>query len=83
MDKAFACNAGDRFYPWVGKIPWRRAWQPHSSILAWGIPWTEEAGGPQSTGPQSQPRLRLSTATLQNNRRVSIRGWKCGMLRVD
>ena len=20
----------------------------HSSILAWGIPWTEEAGGPQS-----------------------------------
>ena len=23
-------NAGDRrgFYPWVGKIPWRRSWQP-------------------------------------------------------
>ena len=21
-----------------------------SSILAWGIPWTEEPGGPQSTG---------------------------------
>ena len=22
----------------------------HSSILAWKIPWTEEPGGPQSTG---------------------------------
>ena len=46
-------NAGDmrcRFSPWVGKIPWRRAWQPHSSILAWRIPWTEETGGLQSMG---------------------------------
>ena len=25
----------------------------HSSILAWEIPWTEEPGGPQSTGPLS------------------------------
>ena len=25
----------------------------HSSILAWEIPWTEEPGGPQSTGLQS------------------------------
>ena len=24
----------------------------HSSILAWNIPWTEEPGGLQSTGPQ-------------------------------
>ena len=24
----------------------------HSSILAWGIPWTEEPGGLQSMGPQ-------------------------------
>ena len=24
----------------------------HSSILAWGIPWTEEPGGPQSMGSQ-------------------------------
>ena len=26
------------FDPWVGKMPWRRAWQPHSCILAWRIP---------------------------------------------
>ena len=29
MGKEFVCNAGRcRFDPWVGKIPWRRAWQP-------------------------------------------------------
>ena len=26
----------------------------HSSILAWEIAWTEEPGGPQSMGSQSQ-----------------------------
>ena len=40
------------FDPWVGKIPWRRAWQSHSTILAWRIPWTEEPGGLQSVGLQ-------------------------------
>ena len=28
----------------------------HSSILAWEIPWTEEPGGLQSMGSQSQIR---------------------------
>ena len=33
-----------------------------SSVLAWRIPWTEEPGGPQSMGSQSQTRLkRLGT----------------------
>ena len=40
------------FNPWVGKIPWRRKWQPTSSILAWEIPWTEEPSGLQSIGSQ-------------------------------
>ena len=26
----------------------------HSSVLAWRIPWTEEAGGLQSVGSQSR-----------------------------
>ena len=26
--KESTCNAGDGFHPWVGKMPWRRAWQP-------------------------------------------------------
>ena len=54
--KNLPANAGDvkihRFDSWVGKIPWRTAWQPHSSILAWRIPWTEEPGGLQSIGLQ-------------------------------
>ena len=25
--KESACEAGDRFDPWVGKIPWRRKWE--------------------------------------------------------
>ena len=48
-------NAGDMrhgFDPWVGKIPWRRAWKPISVVLAWRIPWTEEPGGLQSTWSQ-------------------------------
>ena len=36
------------FDPWVGKIPWRRAWQPTPVFL----PWTEEPGGLQSLGSQ-------------------------------
>ena len=30
----------------------------HSSILAWRIPWTEEPGGQQCMGWQSQTQLR-------------------------
>ena len=29
---------------------WRRQWHPHSSPLAWKIPWMEEPGGLQSMG---------------------------------
>ena len=44
----------------VGKILWRRKWQPNSSILAWRIPWTEESGGLQFLGLQ---RVRHNWAT--------------------
>ena len=30
-----------------------KAMAPHSSTLAWKIPWTEEPGGLQSTGLQT------------------------------
>ena len=34
----------------------------HASVLAWRIPWTEEPGGLQSIGSQSQTGLKqLST----------------------
>ena len=32
--KESTCNAGDLgFHPWVGKIPWRSAWQPTPIFL--------------------------------------------------
>ena len=37
--------------------PLRKGIATHSSILARRTPWTEEPGGPQSTGSQSQARL--------------------------
>ena len=36
----------------------------HSSILAWGIPWTEEPGGLQSMGLQKESD---TTEQLNNN----------------
>ena len=36
------------FNPWVRKIPLEEEMATHSSILAWGIPWTEEPGGLRS-----------------------------------
>ena len=30
--------------PWVGKTPWRRAWQPTPVFLPGESPWTEELG---------------------------------------
>ena len=39
---------------WVQSLGWEdpleKAMAPHSSILAWKIPWTEEPGGLQSLG---------------------------------
>ena len=45
------------FHPWVKKDPLEKEMATHSSILAWRIPWTEEPGGLQSTGSQSQTQL--------------------------
>ena len=42
---------------WVQSLGWEdpleKAVAPHSSILAWGIPWTEEPGGLQSVASQT------------------------------
>ena len=37
---------------WVGKIPWRKAWQPIPVFLPGESPWTEKPGGQQSLGSQ-------------------------------
>ena len=56
MVKNPSVNAGNikrcEFSLWVGKIPWRRAWQPTSVFLPGESPWTEESGWLQSIGSQ-------------------------------
>ena len=56
--KESTCNAGDLgwrpgFDPWVGKIPWRRTWQPSPVFLPGESPWTEEPGRLQSMRSQN------------------------------
>ena len=54
--------------PLVWEDPLEEGMAAHSSILAWRIPWTEEPGGLQSVGLQSQTRLKqLSTQSSQWN----------------
>ena len=42
---------------------WEKAMAPHSSTLAWKIPWTEEPGRLQSMGV-AKSRTRLSNFTF-------------------
>ena len=52
-EPACPCRSHKRheFDPWVGEIPWRRAWQPRPIFLSRG-PWKEEPGELQSMGLQ-------------------------------
>ena len=51
------------FDPWIGKIPWRRAWQPTPVFLPEESPQTEKPGGLQSMGSQ---RVRYDSAIKQH-----------------
>ena len=51
------------FNPWVGKISWRRAWQPIPVFLPGKSPWTEKPGKLQFMGLQRvDTNERLNTA---------------------
>ena len=67
------------FDPWAGKLPWRRAWRPTPG-LARRIPWTEEPGVLQFTGPQSRTRLstRVYLLTVAPGRLSQMQ--RCGHL---
>ena len=41
------------------KDPLEKRMANHSSILVWRIPWTEEPGGLQSMGSQSQTQVKF------------------------
>ena len=48
--KESTCNVGDQIQFLVQEDPLEKGMAPHSDILAWRIPWTEEPGGLQFTG---------------------------------
>ena len=57
---------------WVRSLGWEDPLEEematHSSILAWRIPWTEEPGGLQSMGSQSDTTQRPSTSTHRSKK---------------
>ena len=52
------------FDPWVGKIPWRRAWQPTPVFLPGESPRTEEPGGQQSMRSQMNATKHSTSAEI-------------------
>ena len=65
MIKSSPADAGHRTQvPSLGQEDPQEEEMPiHSSMLAWKIPWTEEPGGLQSTGPQRVRHYRAHTRT--------------------
>ena len=60
---------------------WRRRWHPHSSSLAWKIPWTEESGRLQSmrslrVGHDWETSLSLSCIGEGNGNPLHILAWR-------
>ena len=64
--KESACNSGDRLKSLGGEDALEEVMVTHSSILAWGIPRTEEPGRLPSTGFQES---RHNLATTDNKKR--------------
>ena len=62
------------FDPWVGKNPWRRAWQPTPVFLPGEFPWTEEPGELQSTELQ-RVRHNWWTKPTQTVRESNFESW--------
>ena len=68
-----ACQCGDmrlRFDPWVGKIPWRRAWQP-TLISCLGNPIQRSLVGYSPGGLQSSETTE-QLSTHAHNRQLQM-----------
>ena len=50
---------------WVGKIPWRRAWQPTPVFSPGEFPWTKEPGRLQRVGHDWAPKHSMTAGTAQ------------------
>ena len=56
--------------PWVGKIPWRRAWQPSLVFLSGESSWTEEPGRLQSVCRIAESQTWLRWLSMQAQART-------------
>ena len=56
MVKNTLARAGDSVQSLGLEDPLEKEMAAHSSVLAWGIPWAEEPGGPPSMGSQAGGR---------------------------
>ena len=54
------------------EVPLEKEMAIHSSILAWKIPWTQEPGGLQPMGLQSQTLLSIHSCTIMLMLRENI-----------
>ena len=53
--------------------PLKKGMATYSSILAWTIPWTEEPGGLQPMGLQSQMRLSTRARVYKTGGKIESR----------
>ena len=63
---------GERFSPYVGKIPWRRERLPTPVFWPGEFHGQKEPGGLQSTGSQSRTRLSDFHIHIVNNNTVLL-----------
>ena len=50
LSRVFSSTTIRKHHFFSAQLSWEKAMAPHSSTLAWKIPWTEEPGRLQSTG---------------------------------
>ena len=62
--KESACNLGDGFDPWVGKIPWRREWQPTPVFLPGELHEQRSLAGYSPWGRKESDTTEPLTRTL-------------------
>ena len=73
-EPSWQCRRQNRcsFYPWVGRVTWRRAWQSTPVCLPGEPPWTEETGWIQSIGSQ---RVRHHWINLAHRQPCPLNWW--------
>ena len=64
MVKNVPDNAGDIGSAPGSGDPLKKGMAPHSSILGWRMPWTEDPGGLQSMGLQRVDTIERGTLSL-------------------